>query len=569
MSISTFTQTSPRRGSYVSQLPRLFLFLVVLALVCGPIIAICSLIAADNFSGLRQLIANPKTLVVLWTTLKLAFLAAAASVITGMTVAIAVYNLPLRLRKISAVVPLIPMLIPAVAHVIGYVFLLSPENGYINSMLRTLPFFSHLTSGPINIYSEWGIITYTGLNLSSFVYLFISSGLKDMGNEYANAASVCGASPTRTLFRVVLPGLRPAILYSSMVSILMALGQFTAPLILGRREGINVITTEIYLLTSEFPLNYELCAAYALPLIIVAIGLIFMQTRMMRNKERYIGRGNVAYAETPKHLATTLLCLLIVLGYLCIGAILPIMALTFVALSPFWSGAINFSNLTLANIHYVLADEVVRESFFTTLKIGALTLVIVLPLGMLVSLAIYFTNGTNGRLARCLDTLASIPLAVPGALLSFGFLYIYTQTQLGLYGTSLGLILALVCVKLPYSVRYQLSSLIALGASQIEAGAVSGLSPSRIFFSIILPLAKVGITASAIVIFVMVVQEFGVTVMLRSTSTNVMSVVLYDMFSTGGIYPRVAAMALLMTFVTLVGVLLAIKFGGTKAFEGK
>jgi iron(III) transport system permease protein len=552
-----------------TQTPRLLLLLLVLALIGGPVLAILQLILSDNFAGLRELMNNPKTLGVLVTTLKLALLAAVASVLTGLVVALAVQNLPAGLRRYASAIPLMPMLIPAVAHVIGFVFLFSPENGYINTMLRALPFFSHLTSGPINIYSEWGIITYTGLHLSTFVYLFISSGLKDMGNEYANAASVCGASPTRTLFKVVLPALTPAIMYSSLVSILMALGQFTAPLILGRREGVNVITTEIYLLTSEYPLNYALCAAYALPLMVVALVLIYSQTRVMKNKDRYIGRGNTLYTETPKNRLSTFSCCSIVVAYLCFGAILPILALTFVALSPFWSGTITFGNLTLANIKYVLGDAVVIESFLTTMKIGGLTLLIVLPLGMLVSLSIYFTSGTNGRLAKVLDVVATVPLAVPGALMSFGFLYIYSQTSFGLYGSAFGLILALVCVKLPYSVRYQLSSLIALGGTQIEAARVSGLGPVRIFFSIILPLAKVGITASAIVILVMLVQEFGVTVMLRGATTNVMSVVLYDMFSTGGIYPRVAAMALVMTFITLVGVLVAIKVGGTKAFEGK
>ena len=96
---------------------------------------------------------------------------------------------------------------------------------------------------------------------------------------------------------------------------------------------------------------------------------------------------------------------------------------------------------------------------------------------------------------------------------------------------------------------------------------VSGGKPIRTFFQIVLPLARTGIAAAAAVIFVLLLQEFGVALMLRAPDANVMSVVLYDFYSTGGLYPRAAAMAVLVTAITMVGVVLAIALGGVKAFE--
>jgi iron(III) transport system permease protein len=120
---------------------------------------------------------------------------------------------------------------------------------------------------------------------------------------------------------------------------------------------------------------------------------------------------------------------------------------------------------------------------------------------------------------------------------------------------------------IPFSVRYQLATLIAVGKTTAEASRANGGGPMRTFFRVIFPLARSGIAASAAVIFVLLVHEFGVALMLRSNETNVMSVVLFELYSTGGLYPRVAAMALLMTVITTIGVAVAVRLGGVKAFE--
>jgi len=75
------------------------------------------------------------------------------------------------------------------------------------------------------------------------------------------------------------------------------------------------------------------------------------------------------------------------------------------------------------------------------------------------------------------------------------------------------------------------------------------------------------VAIAAAVIFVLLIHEFGVALMLRSAETSVMSVVLFDLYNAGGLYPRVAAMALLMTVITMLGVAAAISVGGVKAFE--
>ena len=52
-------------------------------------------------------------------------------------------------------------------------------------------------------------------------------------------------------FRVTLPLLRPVLVYGGGVALLLGLGQFTGPLLLGRNAGITVLTTDMYFFVSQ------------------------------------------------------------------------------------------------------------------------------------------------------------------------------------------------------------------------------------------------------------------------------------------------------------------------------
>ena len=128
-------------------------------------------------------------------------------------------------------------------------------------------------------------------------------------------------------------------------------------------------------------------------------------------------------------------------------------------------------------------------------------------------------------LPTLLDVVANLPLTVPAALLGFGFLFAFTNPAIALYGTRTSLILAYMTIMIPYSVRYQLSTLPALGRQTIEASQVSGASAVRTFFQVTLPLSRAGIVSSAAIMFVLLTHEFGVSLLLRAPNVNVMSVV--------------------------------------------
>ncbi|MDF3310764.1 ABC transporter permease subunit [Rhodococcus sp. T2V] len=546
--------------------PWIALTALVAILVLIPIVPLQSKVFADGGAGLKELGEMRGLGSVLVNTLYLGIGATIVGLVLGTGLALSVHSLPPRLRSALSFAPVLPIIIPAVAHVVGFVFLFSPENGYANTLLRATPLFDDDASGPIKVYTPFWIIVYTGIHLSAFVYLFVYSGLQALGEDYGLAAQANGAGGLRILRTVTLPMLRPVFVYSGMIVFLLALGQFTGPLILGRREGLDVLTTRMFVLTTEYPIHFALVASLGTPLLVLAFFLMFVQRRLLGDQKRYVGRGAMSMAKAPTRPWTTAAATAFIAAFVAISAILPLLALTFVALSPYWSGKLSGEHFTTAHFVRTLSDARVQESITTSLTVTLAGVILAMPIGLLVALAVTNRDRIWRPVSIVLDVAAALPLAVPAALIGFGFLFAFSSTNTGLYGTKTALLIAYLAIMLPYAVRYQLTTLIALGPQTMESSRVSGAGPLRTFTRIVFPLSRAGMAASAAVMFVLLIHEFGVSLLLRSPESTVMSVVLYEEFSTGS-YPRVAVVALVMTVITAGGVVAALAFGGTKAME--
>jgi iron(III) transport system permease protein len=109
--------------------------------------------------------------------------------------------------------------------------------------------------------------------------------------------------------------------------------------------------------------------------------------------------------------------------------------------------------------------------------------------------------------------------------------------------------------------------MVALGDAYLEASRASGASALRTNVKIVLPLLRSSIGGAGALMFVLLTHEFAASLLVRSATTNVMGTVLFDYYANGS-YPRVAAIALIMTAVTAVGVTVAILVGGSKSLEG-
>ena len=534
-------------------------------LVLSPVLQLQWRAFLDGGSAFARMQDLPRIGTTLSTTVVLAILSSVLAVFMGTLLAWCASMLPQRVRRVGELAPLLPLVVPAVAAVTGWIFLLSPRVGYLNMALRSLPGLDTLEEGPFDIYSVTGIIIITGMLLSSFVYVFVFTGLKNMGQELEAAAAACGASPTMRFFTITLPLLRPSIIFATGVVFLLGLGQFTAPLLLGRTAKIDVLTTEMFYLTERFPVDFGLGAALGFPILALGLLVVLFQKLALGEQRRFV----VVSARSKYNVRETRWWAAVVIGlYLLITTVLPLLALIYVSVSPFWTGSLIVPELTLRHWSSVLGNRGLVDAIWTSVKTSVIGIAILIPLGFFMAFALLQSTRIAKPVRMAIDLFATLPIAVPASLMGFGLLFVYSQPPIQIYGTTAVLVVTYVTLMIGHSTRLQFTTLVATGQEFLEASKSSGAGPIRSLFQVLLPMCRKGIAATAALTFVLLFHEFSASLMVRSARTQVIGSVMYDVWA-GGIYSQVAVLALIMVVVTVVGVCIAGWLGGTDPTQQK
>ena len=541
---------------------------VLLALLVGgaivwPIVQLEWRAFADGGSAFSRMLALPRFGTTMRITIILAVASSVLAVCIGTFLAWCAVMLPARVRRVGQLIPLLPLLIPAAAAVIGWIFMLSPKVGYVNKLLRMLPLLDQLDEGPFDIYTVPFIIIITALLLASFVYLFVLTGLQNMGQELEAAAAASGASPFRRFFTITLPLLRPSIIFAGSVVFLLGMGQFTVPLLLGRTSGIDVLTTQMFYLVQNYPIDYGLGAALGFPILAVGIILVLWQKWLLREQRRYVvvsARTRHQPRETYWWAAT------VVFLYGLLTTLLPLVALMYVSVTPFWRGQFVTDNLTWRHWIAVFNDPLFMRAIWTSIQVSLLAVVIVGILGLACAMALLQSSSASRPVRAVIDFLVTLPMAIPASLMGFGLLFAYTGPPFPLYGTSAVLVVTYVTLMIGHATRLQFTTLVGIGQEFREASAACGGSPVRTLLLVTLPLARKGMAATGMLTFVLLFHEFSASMMVRSVRTQVVGSVMYDVL-TGGVYAQVAVLSIIMVVVTIIGVFLAMWFGGTESLK--
>lgn len=532
------------------------LLVVVGYLVVAPLVRLQQTALTDGADAYRKVFDLPSFGTTLLTTAQLAFGSLLMAMVLGTGLAWASTMLPRRWEWLG-VVPILPIVLPPVANVIGWAMMLNPRVGFVNQWLRELPWWRDQFNGPINIFSKTWIVLVTGFGLTSFVYVFMRSGLRRLNHELIEAAQVSGATPRRAFVGLIVPMLRPSFIYGGSVALLLGLGQFTAPLLLGTREGVAVLTTEMFRYTTSGIADFGMAAAFASPLLFVGFVLVIAQRFMLANPGRFatdVGKGSRTTSRTSKAAAA-------VVGiYGLIGVALPLVALVVVSLSPFWSGKIEPSVFTFKNYTTVFHDPNLTGAIRTSLLVAISSVLITLPIGYVIADMVVRKRG-SAPVRSLLDLVVNLPLGVPAVVFGAGFFFTYTKKPFVLYGTYWVMIIVYVTLMLPFSVRMQLAARMSLGPSYENAARVSGAGPFKTHLTIMLPLTRAALSGAGALMFVLLTHEFSASLLVRSAKVQTMGTVVYDRW-TNSSYSVVAAVALIMCVVTSAGLLLAVKLGG-------
>lgn len=143
------------------------------------------------------------------------------------TMVVVALRLP-RLRRVIEVLCMVPLIVPPIALVAGVSTVLSWEQD-----LAATPFYRTFQLLQNKDFPLVLVLVYTVMSLP-FLYRALDAGLRGIDlKTLVEASRSLGASRTATLWRVVVPNLRAAVVSGAVLGLAMVLGEFTVATVLG------------------------------------------------------------------------------------------------------------------------------------------------------------------------------------------------------------------------------------------------------------------------------------------------------------------------------------------------
>lgn len=567
---TTYASTAlprPRRSLLPAGALQWLVWVIVVSSVVGPFVPLLYASLRDRplyesggvftLHPYEQLLGDSQFWRAALNTLEYASLTTLMSVAAGAAVAILVSRTDLPGRAVLGRLTLLPLLLPALGIVLGWIVVWGP-GGYLTNL-----FSQRLHIGTLPIDTIPGMSLVEATRLLPVAFMTCEAALSRADSSLENAARSAGAAPLKVLRSVTIPMLRPALLNSGTLIFTLAIASLGIPLLLGTARNIKFVSSYLYLqwTNAETP-DPSSVSAGAMLLLLVATLLLLLRNRLLGSEARYVsvagksGRSDLLALRRWRWPAAGAIGL-----YLVFSTVIPVLGLALmsvvVVLTPLVAP---WHLLTWDNWHALAAGEFQRsiENSLMISLVGALATTVV------VSLATLVAHRSRHPLRRALPFVMLYPRATPGIIIGIGFFWLYLTT--GVFGDTLrgsiwGICLAFCIRNLPFAYVVMYPTLARIGEELDRAGRSVGAGWWTTSRRIVLPLLRPAIFASFILMFVEILNDYDPALFLVKPGNEVIGTTMLSSFIQGVVGP-VAALAMVQVAVTAV--VLAV---GTKVFK--
>ncbi len=214
------------------------------------------------------------------------------------------------------------------------------------------------------------------------------------------------------------------------------------------------------------------------------------------------------------------------------------------------------------NFSYVLGSF--GENLVWSFVITGLTLVIDVAISLPAAYAL-IRYPFPGK--RTLYSALTLPLYVPGAVVGMALVLAYNFTY-HLTTSMWGLVLAMVVATFPLMLTPIMVALKDLPAVFEEAAECLGATKWQTYWKVVFPLIGPGLSAGLMVTFIIVFNEYLVTLFVHPPGLITAPLRIFNLVRTAGVLPTTAALAVTMQLISFAVVLLFVRLFGTRHFRG-
>ncbi|HSZ56377.1 MAG TPA: iron ABC transporter permease [Tepidisphaeraceae bacterium] len=458
-------------------------------------------------AGLVRGLANATIVAVLVTLLTL---------VVSLPLAILSVRYTFPLRGLLNGLLLVPLVLPPFVGAIGMQIVLG-RYGPLTQLVGG--------GGPLGI--DWigkfpllGIVVIEALHLYPVMLLNIQASLANLDPAMEQAAANLGASPGRIFWQITRPMIQPGLFAGCTLVMIWSFTELGTPLMFG---FYTITPVQVFHQINEVAGNP---VPYALVVVmLLASAALYLVGKVILGRGFEAATTKASVAATSQKLSgwkglAAAMCFLLVF----LLAVVPHISviLTSFSATGAWYKSILPAHFTLDHYRAALTDPLALPSVKRSLQYASCATALAVVVGLAAAIVIV-RSSVPGR--WLIDALAMLPLAVPGLVLSFGYLSIsiWFKRKLGSRTPffldvqewpAVVLVLAYAARRLPYVVRAAVAGLQQTPRDLELAAANLGAGRWTVLRRITLPLILASLIAGGLLAFAFAMLEVSDSLIL-------------------------------------------------------
>ncbi|MBI4642045.1 MAG: iron ABC transporter permease [Candidatus Tectomicrobia bacterium] len=431
------------------------------------------------------------------------------------TIATTILSLPLAFLMIRFDFPfksivqgliLVPMIMPPFVGAIGMKQFFA-RYGAVNLLLMKIG----LVDKPIDWFGDGGftgIIILEVLHLYPIMYLNVAAALANVDPSLEEAAENMGAGRFKLFRSVTFPLMIPGYFAGAIIIFLWAITDLGTPLIFAYRKVIPVQIFNMVTDIHENPMGSVLVV-----FVLMMTVFFFYISKVMVGTKRYemFSRGHIV----PRSLHLSwfkAIPLYLFFFFVFFLAVIPHISVVITSISQKWFMSILPQEVTLKYYGLAFTHPLTSRGIANSLLYSVFSTTFDIFFGVLIA---YLLTRKRIPWKNVIDTLAMLPLALPGLVLAFGYVATYSGTALDPRENPVPLLIISYGIRrLPYAVRAAYAGFQRTSIALEEASLNLGASVSRTVVKITLPLIMANLIAGGLLCFAYAMMEVSDSMVL-------------------------------------------------------
>jgi len=396
-------------------------------------------------------------------------------------------------------------------------------------------------------------VRWLPLGMIMLVPLFAS-----LNTTMEEAGRMSGASILRVTRDITFRILSPGIFAVYLLVFLVSLASFRVPLLIGKPNGIIVLSIAIYQNTSTAPPSFGLAMAQSVLLVLIALPSLYLYKRSLGATKKYATITGRGYQRNPIDIGNWRYVVFGVLSvFFFLVIVFPVLLLVYTGLLPFYVPPTSFPPLSAFSLDAFLAPlgdtKVIRG--FRNSFIVAFVATTLLVAGSILNA--WVVQKTDVWFRDWVDYLSFSVVGLPAVPLAVGLIYVYLEfVPAGnlIYNSLFILVIAMFTRFIAGTIRVIEPSVIQISSELLEAGQMAGDSVFQRFRYIVVRLVKENTQAAWAMRFGVIFLEMPLAIMLHTQGTEMVSAVFLTMQNQAQFNQIAAFGTMLMAFLGAVTV---------------